>query len=32
LLEASHEVPDRVHALIEQREIWDQMMAKAQKG
>jgi len=32
LLEASHEVPDRVHALIEQREIWDQMIAKAQKG
>ena len=32
LLEASDEVPDRVAALIEQRELWDQMMAKALKG
>jgi sugar phosphate isomerase/epimerase len=32
LLEASDTVPDRVAALIEQRELWDQMMAKAPKG
>jgi sugar phosphate isomerase/epimerase len=29
LLEVSHEVPDRVQALIEQREIWDAMVVKA---
>lgn len=29
LLEASNKVEDRVKALTEQREIWDQMMAKA---
>lgn len=28
LLEASDKVPDRLQALIEQRQIWDQMMAK----
>jgi sugar phosphate isomerase/epimerase len=32
MLEASDEVPDRVAALTEQRELWDQMMAKALKG
>jgi hypothetical protein len=32
LLEASHEVPDRVVALTEQRALWDQMLAQAQKG
>jgi hypothetical protein len=29
LMEASYKVPDRVQALIEQRQIWDQMLAKA---
>jgi len=29
LLEASHKVPDRVQALIEQRQIWDQMLANS---
>ena len=29
LLEVSNEVPDRVEALIEQREIWDQMLANS---
>ena len=29
LLEVSDKVPDRVAALIEQRQIWDQMLAKA---
>jgi hypothetical protein len=29
LMEASDKVPDRVQALIEQRWIWDQMLAKA---
>ena len=32
MLEASDEVPDRVAALTEQRELWDGMMAKAPKG
>jgi hypothetical protein len=32
MLETSDEVPDRVAALTEQRELWDQMMAKALKG
>lgn len=32
LLEASHQVPDRVQALTEQRQLWDQMVAKAAKG
>lgn len=30
LLEASDAVPDRLQALIEQREIWDKLMANAQ--
>jgi len=29
LLEVSHKVPDRVQALIEQRQIWDRMLAKS---
>ena len=29
LLEVSDEVPDRVAALIEQRQIWDQMLARS---
>ncbi|MHC4570281.1 MAG: hypothetical protein ACYTE3_31575 [Planctomycetota bacterium] len=29
LLEVSDKVPDRVAALIEQREIWDRMLAKS---
>jgi hypothetical protein len=29
LLEVSDEVPDRLEALIEQRRIWDQMLAKS---
>ena len=29
LMEAENKVPDRVQALIEQRQIWDQMLAKA---
>lgn len=32
LLEASDQVPDRLQALIEQRELWDQMMTKAIRG
>lgn len=32
LLEASHQVPDRVQALTEQRQLWDQMVAKAVNG
>ena len=31
LLEASDKVPDRVEALIEQRRIWDQMLANSLK-
>jgi len=30
LLEVSHQVPDRVQAIIEQRKIWEQMVATAQ--
>jgi hypothetical protein len=29
LMEAENKVPDRVQALIEQRQIWDRMLAKA---
>jgi len=29
LLEVSHKVPDRVQALIEQRQIWDRMLARS---
>ena len=32
LLEASDKVPDRVQALIEQRQLWEQMVAKAVRG
>jgi hypothetical protein len=32
LLEAPDKVPDRVQALIEQRQIWDQMVASAMRG
>lgn len=32
LLEASDKVPDRVQALIEQRQIWDRLVAKAQSS
>ncbi len=32
LLEVSHKVPDRVLALIEQRRIWDQMLANSMKA
>ena len=32
LLEASDKVPDRVQALIEQRQLWEQMVAKAVTG
>jgi hypothetical protein len=32
LMEASDKVPDRVQALIEQREIWDRMLANALKA
>lgn len=32
LLEASDNVPDRVQALIEQRQLWEQMVAKAVRG
>ncbi|OHB73911.1 MAG: hypothetical protein A2Z25_10040 [Planctomycetes bacterium RBG_16_55_9] len=32
LLEASDKVPDRVQALIEQREIWDRMLANSLKA
>jgi sugar phosphate isomerase/epimerase len=32
LLEASDQVPDRLQALIEQRQLWDQMKAKAIRG
>lgn len=32
LLEASDKVQDRVQALIEQRQLWDQMIAAAQAG
>ena len=32
LLEASDKVQDRVQALIEQRELWDQIMAKSAKA
>jgi hypothetical protein len=32
LLEVSDKVPDRVQALIEQREIWEQLMARARRG
>jgi len=32
LLEASDKVPDRVQALVEQREIWDRMLAEARKA
>ena len=30
LLEATHKVPDRVRALEEQREIWDEMLAQCE--
>jgi hypothetical protein len=29
LLEVSDKVPDRVQALIEQREIWDRLLANS---
>ena len=32
LLEASDKVPDRVQALIEQRQIWDRMLANSLKA
>jgi hypothetical protein len=32
LLEVSDKVPDRVAALIEQRQIWDRMLAKSMKA
>jgi hypothetical protein len=32
LLEASDKVPDRVQALIEQRQLWEQIVAKAVRG
>ncbi len=32
LLEATDNVPDRVQALIEQRQLWEQMVAKAVRG
>ena len=32
LLEASDKVPDRVQALIEQRQLWEQMVAQARRG
>ena len=32
LLEVSHQVPDRVQAIIEQRQIWERMVAAAQAG
>ena len=32
LLEASDKVPDRVQALIEQRELWERMVAQAVRG
>ncbi len=32
LLEASDNVPDRVQALVEQRQLWEQMVAKAVRG
>ena len=32
LMEAENKVPDRVQALIEQRRIWDRMLAEALKA
>jgi len=29
LLEAGDKIPDRLQALIEQRQIWDQMLARS---
>jgi hypothetical protein len=32
LLEVSDQIPDRVQGLIEQRKLWEKMVAKARKG
>ena len=32
LMENSHEVPDRVQAMIEQRQIWEKMVLQALKS